>query len=78
MILLRIVISLSYPNLYSTLCLVEVDIALGHHVDVIDIIHCYMDVTSNRPSVRYNGKSLLYHGAVIPRIGESMTFTVAV
>ncbi|WP_293762040.1 hypothetical protein [uncultured Paraglaciecola sp.] len=37
-----------------------------------------MDVTSNRPSVRYNGKSLLYHGAVIPRIGESMTFTVAV
>ena len=75
---MRIVISLSYPNLYSTLCLVEVDIALGHHVDVIDTIHCTMDVTSNRTFVRYNCKPLFYYDAVIPRIGESMTFMVAV
>jgi ribosomal protein S6--L-glutamate ligase len=78
MIILRIAILLRYPNLYSTFRLVEVDIVLGRHVDVIDTIHCYMNVTSNLPFVRYNGKPLLYCDAVKPRIGESVTFIAAV
>jgi ribosomal protein S6--L-glutamate ligase len=35
-----------------------------------------MDITSNRPSVRYNGKPLSYYDAVIPRISASVTFYV--
>jgi ribosomal protein S6--L-glutamate ligase len=33
-----------------------------------------MDVTSSRPSVRYDGKPLPAYDAVIPRIGASVTF----
>jgi ribosomal protein S6--L-glutamate ligase len=33
-----------------------------------------MDITSSQSSVRYNGKSLPYYDAVIPRIGASVTF----
>ncbi|MGB3665631.1 MAG: 30S ribosomal protein S6--L-glutamate ligase, partial [Bermanella sp.] len=48
--------------------------ALGHEVDVIDTLHCYMDITSSKPAVRYNGKELPKYDAVIPRIGASVTF----
>ena len=39
-------------------------------------MHCYKDITSNRPSVRYNGKPLPYYDAVIPPISASVTFYV--
>jgi ribosomal protein S6--L-glutamate ligase len=39
-------------NLYSTRRLKEAGIARGHAVDVIDPMHCYMDITSSRPVVR--------------------------
>jgi ribosomal protein S6--L-glutamate ligase len=47
---------------------------LGHQVDVIDTLHCYMDVTSNHPAVRFKGEALPFYDAVIPRIGASVTF----
>ena len=62
------------PNFYSTLCHVEASIAVAHYVDVIDTMHCYMYFTSDRPSVRYNGKPLSCYDAVIPCIGASVTF----
>jgi len=46
----------------------------GHDVDVIDTLHCYMDITKSRPAVRYHGEQLPYYDAVIPRIGSSITF----
>ena len=71
---MRIAILSRNPKLYSTRRLVEAGTALGHQVDVIDTMHCYMDITSSRPSVRYKGKPLPYYDAVIPRIGASVTF----
>ncbi|WP_289028408.1 30S ribosomal protein S6--L-glutamate ligase [uncultured Paraglaciecola sp.] len=71
---MRIAILSRNPRLYSTRRLVEAGKSLGHQVDVVDTMHCYMDITSNRPSVRYNGKPLPYYDAVIPRIGASVTF----
>ncbi|WP_133469316.1 30S ribosomal protein S6--L-glutamate ligase [Paraglaciecola marina] len=71
---MRIAILSRNPRLYSTRRLVEAGTSLGHQVDVVDTMHCYMDITSNRPSVRYNGKPLPYYDAVIPRIGASVTF----
>jgi len=71
---MKIAILSRNPNLYSTLRLVEAGRELGHEVDVIDTMHCYMDITSSSPSVRYDGQPLPMYDAVIPRIGASVTF----
>ncbi|MFC3095737.1 30S ribosomal protein S6--L-glutamate ligase [Alteromonas sediminis] len=71
---MRIAILSRNPKLYSTRRLVEAGEERGHKVDVIDTMHCYMDITSNNPSVRYRGKKLPFYDAVIPRIGASVTF----
>ncbi|MCR8922939.1 30S ribosomal protein S6--L-glutamate ligase [Dasania sp. GY-MA-18] len=71
---MRVAILSRNSKLYSTRRLVEAGTALGHEVDVIDTMHCYMDITSSKPSVRYKGKSLPKYDAVIPRIGASVTF----
>lgn len=62
------------PKLYSTSRLVEAGEARGHEVDVIDTLHCYMDITSNNPAVRFKGQPLPKYDAIIPRIGASVTF----
>lgn len=61
-------------NLYSTRRLKEAGEAKGHEVDVIDTLHCYMDITSNKPTVRFKGKELPKYDAIIPRIGASISF----
>ena len=71
---MRIAILSRNPNLYSTRRLKEAGEAHGHVVDIIDTMHCYMDITSSRPSVRYKGKPLPKYDALIPRIGASVTF----
>lgn len=71
---MRIAILSRNPNLYSTKRLKESGEALGHQIDIIDTTHCYMDITSNKPAVRYQGKPLPHYDAIIPRIGASITF----
>lgn len=71
---MRIAILSRNPNLYSTRRLKEAGDLKRHTVDIIDTMHCYMDITSNKPAVRYQGKSLPKYDAVIPRIGASVTF----
>ena len=71
---MRIAVLSRNENLYSTRRLKEAGEALGHEVDVIDTLHCYMDITKSRPTVRYYGKELPRYDAVIPRIGASITF----
>ncbi|WNO09997.1 30S ribosomal protein S6--L-glutamate ligase [Teredinibacter sp. KSP-S5-2] len=71
---MKIAILSRNENLYSTRRLKEAGEARGHEVDVIDTLHCYMDITRSRPSVRYKGLQLPHYDAVIPRIGASITF----
>ena len=71
---MKIAILSRNKNLYSTRRLKEAGEARGHEVDIIDTLHCYMDVTRSRPAVRYKGEQLPYYDAVIPRIGASVTF----
>ncbi|MBT3504968.1 MAG: 30S ribosomal protein S6--L-glutamate ligase [Piscirickettsiaceae bacterium] len=71
---MKIAILSRNKNLYSTRRLKEAGEARGHQVDIIDTLHCYMDVTRSRPAVRYNGAQLPKYDAVIPRIGASVTF----
>ncbi len=64
-------------RLYSTRRLVEAARARGHEARVVDVLKCYMNITANTPTVYYKprGKDAeaLSLGAVIPRIGASVT-----
>lgn len=71
---MRIAVLSRNSNLYSTRRLKEAGEERGHQVDVIDTLHCYMDITQNRPTVRFNGEELPEYDAIIPRIGASVTF----
>ena len=71
---MRIAILSRNENLYSTMRLKQAGEERGHQVDVIDTLHCYMDITSNNPKIRYKGEELPKYDAVIPRIGASITF----
>lgn len=62
------------PHLYSHRRLVEAAEQRGHSIDVVDTLKVYLTVASNRPSLRYQGRSLDGFDAVIPRIGASITF----
>jgi len=62
------------PRLYSTRRLVEAAEARGHHVDVINPLRCYMNITTHDPSVYYRGHEIDGLDAIIPRIGASVTF----
>ncbi len=71
---MKIAILSRKPSLFSTSRLREAGEARGHEVYVIDYLRCYMDITSQRPSVLYQGEELRGFDAVIPRIGASQTF----
>lgn len=62
------------PNLYSTRRLLEAAEQRGHDTRVINHLRCYMNITSHKPQVHYQGKPLDIFDAIIPRIGASVTF----
>ncbi|WP_029040910.1 30S ribosomal protein S6--L-glutamate ligase [Cucumibacter marinus] len=62
------------PDLYSHKRLVEAAEQRGHEIQIINTLRCYMNITSRRPEVHYNGQKLTGFDAVIPRIGSSITF----
>lgn len=61
-------------SLYSCVRLMEAASARGHETRVLDPTHCYMNITSRKPSIHYQGEELRGYDAVIPRIGSSITF----
>lgn len=61
-------------SLYSTRRLKEAGEARGHQMRVVDYLRCYMNITSHKPAVMYQGKPLENFDAIIPRIGASKTF----
>lgn len=61
-------------SLYSTRRLREAAEVAGHDVQIVDYLRCYMNITSRRPVVMYQGEELKDFDAVIPRIGASATF----
>lgn len=71
---MKIAILSRNPKLYSTRRLVEAAKERGHDVRVLDVLRCYMNITSHRPSIHYKGEELTDFDAVIPRIGASVTF----
>ncbi len=61
-------------KLYSTKRLVDTARSRGHEVHVLDVLRCYMGITSHNPEIHYKGKIMSGFDAVIPRIGASVTF----
>ncbi|NKB47566.1 MAG: 30S ribosomal protein S6--L-glutamate ligase [Legionellales bacterium] len=61
-------------DLYSTRRLREAAQSRGHDVEVIDYLHCYMNITSQKPSIHYQGNQIGPFDAIIPRIGAKRTF----
>jgi ribosomal protein S6--L-glutamate ligase len=71
---MKIAILSRNPKLYSTRRLVQAAEQRGHEARCIDVLRCYMNITSHRPSIHYRGEQLSGFDAVIPRIGASVTF----
>ncbi len=61
-------------RLYSTKRLVEAARHRGHKVHVLDVLRCYMSISSRKSEIHYKGKVLEGFDAIIPRIGASVTF----
>lgn len=71
---MKIAILSQDSTLYSTKRLKEAGESRGHEVSVISYLRCYMNITSSKPSVIYQGQPLENFDAIIPRIGASRTF----
>ncbi len=71
---MKLLILARNPKLYSHRRLIEAAEARGHEIEIINTLRCYMNITSHRPEVRYQGRKLTGFDAVIPRIGVSITF----
>lgn len=71
---MKICILSQNSSLYSTARLMEAATKRGHTVAVVDPLRCFMDITSQRPTVHYRSSKLDDFDAIIPRIGASVTF----
>ncbi|MDH3527250.1 MAG: 30S ribosomal protein S6--L-glutamate ligase [Gammaproteobacteria bacterium] len=71
---MKIAILSRNKKLYSTRRLIAAAQARDHEVAVLDVVRCYMNITSMRPSIHFRGEDQSGFDAVIPRIGASVTF----
>lgn len=70
---MRFIMLARNPGLYSHSRIMSAAVARGHTIDVVNTLQVHMNITSNAPMLRYNGKELPIYDAVIPRIGASVT-----
>ncbi|MGB3494781.1 MAG: 30S ribosomal protein S6--L-glutamate ligase [Elainellaceae cyanobacterium] len=71
---MKIAILSRNASLYSTRRLKEAGEERGHTIQIIDYLRCYMNITSHRPQLIYQGEPMDDFDAVVPRIGSSKTF----
>lgn len=62
------------PRLYSTRRLREAALKHGHKVRVLDTMQFGIYLESGQPDLTFRGKPIAHYDAVIPRIGNSITF----
>lgn len=72
---MKIAILATNPQLYSHQRLKSAGEEAGHEVNIINPLHCYLNVAASHPRVHYRGgEPLPKYDAVIPRIGASITY----
>ena len=62
------------PQAYSTQRLRSAAEQRGHTVKVLNTLRFAIDLASDEPDLRYRGKQLSDYDAVLPRIGNSITY----
>ena len=70
---MRIAILSRDPELYSTKRILQAAKQRGHQVEIIDVLKCYMNITTKKPTVHYKERELKGFDAIIPRIGSTVT-----
>jgi len=70
----KIAVLSTNKSLYSTRRLVEAAISRGHECEVIDHSKCYVGIRQDQPTMHYKGQEIPGIDAIIPRIGNSVTF----
>ena len=70
---MRLVMLARNAGLYSHKRLVEVAVARGHHIEVVNTLHVHLVIDSTGSVLRHGGRKLPLYDAVIPRIGASIT-----
>ena len=71
---MKIAILSRNDQLYSTRRLLEASQSRGHDAEVVDYLQCYMNITSDKPTIHFQGKVLSKVDAIIPRISAKRTF----
>ncbi|MGN5955267.1 30S ribosomal protein S6--L-glutamate ligase [Sphingobacterium lactis] len=71
---MKIAVLSTNKSLYSTRRLVEAAISRGHECEVIDHSKCYVGIRQDQPTMHYKGQEIPGIDAIIPRIGNSVTF----
>lgn len=62
------------PQSYSTQRLRAAALQRGHIVKVLNTLRFAIDLTSDEPDLQYRGKRLSEYDAILPRIGNSITY----
>ncbi len=71
---LKICLLSSTRSTYTKERLVTVAERRGHKIEVINATRCYVDISSNRPMIHYQGKPLHRFDTIIPRFSASVTY----
>lgn len=62
------------PQAYSTQRLRAAALQRGHNVKVLNTLRFAIDLTSEDPDLHYRGRQLSDYDAILPRIGNSITY----
>ena len=62
------------PQSYSTQRLRAAATQRGHQVKVLNTLRFAIDLTSEEPDLHYRGRRLSDYDAILPRIGNSITY----
>jgi ribosomal protein S6--L-glutamate ligase len=62
------------PQAYSTQRLRAAALQRGHNVKVLNTLRFAIDLTSDEPDLHYRGRQLSDYDAILPRIGNSITY----
>ncbi len=62
------------PKAYSTQRLKAAALQRGHVVKVLDTLRFGIDLSGNEPDLQYRGRPLSDYDAILPRIGNSITY----
>ncbi len=71
---MKIAILSRAPRSYSTQRLRSAAVERGHQVKVLNTLRFSIDLSGDEPDLQFRGKQLSHYDAILPRIGNSITY----